>query len=275
MGSRYRLTTSWAILSATVGIPNGPVSVLLSPFGLSTLRTGGGKWLPEASRLRARPCSVFGRPVHLSGLLPLIPTRWFSSSPSDPASRQTPCPPKIRRWRLQVSLSVSRLSPSCLTSLSIPFHHLRPVRHYPHLWISARGFGRSGTSTHLTRQLSGTHYGSVRPCAPHRYSGPCRFRRLGFSLGIRASGSCSSAQTPASESRPLYAGRRLPSHQAPDRLVPEGIHAPGFDDTIFFTTRLRRVHFRSSLGCSLLKAFLELFPNAHDRGSLPQQLGVV
>jgi hypothetical protein len=56
----------------------------------------------------------------------------------------------------------SRLSPSCLTSLSIPFHHLRPVRHYPHLWISARGLGLSGTSTHLTRQLSGTHYDGVR-----------------------------------------------------------------------------------------------------------------
>src|SRR6516225_10181051 len=78
---------------------------------------------------------------------------------------------------------------------------------------------------------------------------PCGFRCLGFSLGIRATGSCSSAQKPASASRPLYAGRRLPSHQAPDRLVPEGIHAPGFDDACFFTTRLRRVHFRSSLGC--------------------------
>jgi hypothetical protein len=46
----------------------------------------------------------------------------------------------------------------------------------------------------------------------------------------RRTGSCSSAQKPASNSRPLYAGRRLPSHQAPDRLVPEGIHASGFDD---------------------------------------------
>src|ERR1700758_5153601 len=52
-------------------------------------------------------------------------------------------------------------------SLSIPFHHLRPVRHYPHLWISARGLGLSGTSTHLTRQLSGTHYEPLRhPSAP-------------------------------------------------------------------------------------------------------------
>src|SRR5262252_4452059 len=41
------------------------------------------------------------------------------------------------------------------------------MRHYPHLWISARGLGLSGTSTHLTRQLSGTHYGPLRhPSAP-------------------------------------------------------------------------------------------------------------
>src|SRR6516162_5339261 len=136
--------------------------------------------------MRLRPHSAdstmlrLGRPVHLSGLLPLIATRWFSSSLSDPASRRTPCPPKIRRWRLQVSLSVSRLSPSCLTSLSIPSHPLRPVRHYPHLWISARGLGLSGTSTHLTRQLSGTHYGLLRPCAPHRYSHPHRVHLFGF-----------------------------------------------------------------------------------------------
>src|SRR5437773_9255990 len=27
-------------------------------------------------------------------------------------------------------------------------------------------------------------------------------------------------------------GRRLPSHQAPDRLIPEGLHASGFDDAM-------------------------------------------
>src|SRR4051794_27394524 len=36
------------------------------------------------------------------------------------------------------------------------FHPLWPVRRYPHLPISARGPGPSGTSTHLTRQLPGT-----------------------------------------------------------------------------------------------------------------------
>jgi hypothetical protein len=57
-----------------------------------------------------------------------------------------------------------------------------------------------------------------------------RFSSLVLLPCHQSTGSCSSAQKPASVSRPLYAGRRLPSHQAPDRLVPEGIHASGFDD---------------------------------------------
>src|SRR6266571_3291059 len=68
---------------------------------------------------------------------------------------------------------------------------------------------------------------------------PCGFRRLNFSLNIRATGSCSSARQPASASRPLYAGRRPPNHQALDGLVPGELHDPGFDDTCFLTTRLR------------------------------------
>ena len=50
---------------------------------------------------------------------------------------------------------------------------------------------------------------------------PRGFRRLCFSLHIGATGSCSSARKPASASRPLYAGRRLPSNQAPDRTRPK------------------------------------------------------
>ena len=33
------------------------------------------------------------------------------------------------------------------------------------------------------------YYGSLRPCAPRRYSGPCGFSHLDFSLGIGATGS--------------------------------------------------------------------------------------
>src|SRR3954470_3681182 len=43
------------------------------------------------------------------------------------------------------------------------FHPLWPVRRYPHLRISVRGPGPSGTSTHLTRQPPGTHNGLIRP----------------------------------------------------------------------------------------------------------------
>src|SRR4051794_38412835 len=42
------------------------------------------------------------------------------------------------------------------------FHPLWPVRRYPHLRISVRGPGPSGTSTHLTRQLPGTPDEPVR-----------------------------------------------------------------------------------------------------------------
>jgi len=73
--------------------------------------------------------------------------------------------------------------------------------------------------------------------------------RLNFSLGIGATGSCSSATTPVSASRPLNAGRRSPSHQASGELVPEGRHTSGFDDAFHVTTLHRWVHFRSSLEC--------------------------
>ena len=70
----------------------------------------------------ARPCPVFGRPIH-RGAAPLITARYFSASPSDSTSRWTPCPPVrlstvsrlssalgcFRRFRLRARLG-SRLS---------------------------------------------------------------------------------------------------------------------------------------------------------------------
>src|SRR5208337_2142739 len=88
------------------------------------------------------------------------------------------------------------------------------------------------------------YYGSIRPSPLHRYSRLAVFAACASPLPSGA-GSCSSAQKPMSDSRPLYAGRRPPSHQAPGGLVPEEIHAPGFDDACFLTTRLRRVHCHS------------------------------
>ena len=64
------------------------------------------------------------------------------------------------------------------------------------------------------------YYGGVRPSAPHRSSRLAVFAACASPFHIGATGSCSSARKPASASRPLYAGRRLPSNQAPDKLIP-------------------------------------------------------
>src|SRR4051794_25901099 len=81
------------------------------------------------------------------------------------------------------------------------------------------------------------HYGPsslVRVCPPQCSASvlsPHGIPRLSFSLAIEATGSCSSARKPVLVSCPLYAGRRLPSHQAPSRLIPGDRNAPGFDDS--------------------------------------------
>ena len=96
------------------------------------------------------------------GWLPSITTRWFSASPSDPPSREAPCPPKYNpRW-LQVPLGRLPLSRSCPFRVLHTCLALRPVRHYPHFWISTWGLRLSGTSTHLTHVLPGTHYDPIR-----------------------------------------------------------------------------------------------------------------
>src|SRR5467141_383854 len=103
---------------------------------------------------------------------------------------------------------------------------------------------------------------------------PRGFRRLGFFLRIRATGSCSSAQQPASASRPLYAGRRPHSHHAPRGLFPGGLYAPGFDDTCLLNDASSKgsLSFVSRmLTCTSL--FSRFSSNAHHHGSLPQQLG--
>ncbi len=89
-------------------------------------------------------------------------TWWFVASPSDPPSREAPCPPKIHARWLQVPLVRVLLSRSCPFRVLHTCHALRPVRHYPHFWISTWGLRLSGTSTHLTHVLPGTHYRVLR-----------------------------------------------------------------------------------------------------------------
>src|ERR1700694_264827 len=126
------------------------------------------------------------------------------------------------------------------------------------------------------------HYepSSLRRVGPPQCSASVRsprgFGPFGCSLRIRATGSCSSAQQPASASRPLYAGRHPLSHQAPRGLIPGGLHAPGFDGTCFLNDAsstgllsfVSRMHTCTSL-------FSRFSSNAHHHGSLPQQHGAV
>src|SRR5712672_2850451 len=183
----------------------------------------------------------------------------------------------LRRWRLQVSLSVSRLSPSCLTSLSIPFHHLRPMRHYPHLWISARGLGLSGTSTHLTRQLSGTHYGLLRPCAPLRYSRPHGWSRLWLvpSRRQRDEAQVLTFHTKAWSSFAPPTCRMPPGpYQASPELIPE----EGSPPVLTSPNPLSTLHRRFACARLSRPCRLDFMPrldcNAHHHGFCPQQLTV-
>ena len=113
------------------------------PHRVARTHLGATGWNPCAFApiVRARPFPVFGRPVHRSGLLPLITTRWFSTSLSDPASRRAPCPPEHRRWWAQVGLSVSRLSPSCLTCSAT-------------IWMSGRVASRRNAPELIVRCLT-------------------------------------------------------------------------------------------------------------------------
>src|ERR1700758_1426391 len=105
------------------------------------------------------------------------------------------------------------------------------MRRYPHLRISARGLEPSGTSTHLTRQLSGTHYGLLRPCAPRRYSRPRGWSRLQLlpSRHRHDRAQVLTFRTKAwSSFAPPTCRMSLGQSQASPELIPEEGSPPGF-----------------------------------------------
>src|ERR1700745_2924127 len=98
---------------------------------------------------------------------------------------------------------------------------------------------------------------------------PRGFRRLCFSLVIRAL----VPAVPHRSLHPVHAPSTpvtvCPVNQVPDRLVPVELLATGFDDACFLTTRRRRVCFRSSPGRTPAQDHAPSFPsNAHDHGFL-------
>src|SRR6202451_4908122 len=90
---------------------------------------------------------------------------------------------------------------------------------------------------------------------------------LCFSLCIRTTGSCSSVRKPASNSCPLYAGRRPPSNPISCRLFSEVPFASDFDGIVVFTTRDRRGCLRSSHSPSAARFSPYFSSNAHDHDS--------
>src|SRR5216684_7791340 len=87
------------------------------------------------------------------------------------------------------------------------------------------------------------YYGPLRPCAPHRYSGPYGFCRLGVSLYIGATGS----HVPYKSLIRLRAAympdaARAVFRTAPE-LVPRENHTPSFDIVYGISTRHQRFAF--------------------------------
>ncbi len=142
-------------------------------------------WCDRVEPKRLRPHSAgstilcLGRPVH-HGLPP------FDYGPAVlrmPFGFRLAADTLPSGWsRPESSLQSADLGISCTVYSSFPkwcplgfflIRRPRPVSFHTHFWISSRGHGTSGTSTHLIHALSGAHYGSVRlPVSVHRRRAP-------------------------------------------------------------------------------------------------------
>jgi hypothetical protein len=88
--------------------------------------------------------------------------------------------------------------------------------------------GARGTLTLLIWALPSTHYGRLRPCAPHRYSPSREDHSLEFLPLHRGDRFLRSSSKPESRSRHLHAGRQLGSVQARPQPVPGSKVHPRF-----------------------------------------------
>lgn len=112
------------------------------------------------------------------------------------------------------------------------------------------------------------YHEAVRPRAPHRYSAPHGFRRLGISLPHTTAGHrCATGRArarddrfprstpkPRPSSRHLHAGHHLASQQAPARLIPNPHARPGFDAVHIVSTRHQWIACARLLGPHLTRS---------------------
>ena len=114
-------------------------------------------------------------------------------------------------------------------------HRAPPVTGW--LWASAEQCGPFGP---VPLQNLQPYYGPLRPCAPHRYSGPRSFSRLDLSLHIGTTGS----HVPHKSLIRLRAAYMPDVARAAFRTTPELVpgdgRTPGFDITSGISTRHQR-----------------------------------
>ena len=115
------------------------------------------------------------------------------------------------------------------------------------------------------------YYGRLRPCAPHRYSGPRSVCPLGLLPSHRDDRFPRSSLKPDPGSRRLYAGRRSSSRQAPLDLVSRANKpSPVSTPSEFVSTRHTTVHLRSSLWIAPDAVWPRLLPQRSPPGLFTQ-----
>ena len=125
------------------------------------------------------------------------------------------------------------------------------------------------------------HYRAINTRTDRSAPDPCigtfasRFCRLSFSLRIRG-------LVPAVPRESLYPTHAPSTPVATRPVIRHPADSSQDDETVlvsatltFITTRLRRVHFRSSFGHAPARFDPNFSSDAHHHGSLPQQLGLV
>jgi len=112
------------------------------------------------------------------------------------------------------------------------------------------------------------YYGPLRPCAPHRYSGPLGFCRLDFSLRIGTTGSHVPYESLARLRAAYMPGVARAGFRTTPELVPRDGCTLGFDIIIGISTRHQRFAFARLSGPHLTGSCPAFCCNANHHRSL-------
>jgi hypothetical protein len=200
--------------------------------------------------VRARPNPIFGRPVHqgsppfdYSPILLLKPFG-FRIAPDTLSSG-------IRRATGSRSvLAVSGFRLRARLDFSIPSCSPGQRGITPAFGYSAPHPSAEGTSTPMIHALPSAHYEAVRPSALPRYSRLAVFAACASPLSSKRLVPAVPRKSPHPIPAPCTPVVVCPILRLPTDLSQEGFTLLVLTTRDFLTTRLRRVHFRSTLGHS-------------------------